>query len=161
MMLHECAASFTTVSKYYDTAVIALLKILKIFLKCIGVAFDCQWAERVRETIPQCTSAMKRAAVGVDFGNFHQYIVCTKCHSLYNYNDCIELINGKETPKKCRHKEYPNHPQQQHHKECGESLLKYVKKRNGQMKLVLRKVYCYSPLIHFLYKAITQSPWNN
>ena len=60
--------------------------------------------------------------------SFEQFVVCPSCHAIYNFDDCvIKTHNGKEESAKCKHVQFPNHPQAQFRKECVEDLLKHVK----------------------------------
>ena len=40
-----------------------------------------------------------------------EYVVCSKCHTLYSPTQCVHIVNGAEEPKKCSHIEFPHHPQ--------------------------------------------------
>lgn len=77
--------------------------------------------------------------------HFIEFVVCPKCHSVYNYKDCYVTKAGKKESKACEHVSFPNHPQQSGRKKCGTLLLKKVKSGRGY-KLVPIKVYPYQPL---------------
>ena len=77
--------------------------------------------------------------------NFKKYIVCIKCFSLYNYLDCLQVVEEIKVSKPCNHVVFPNHYLAQFRKPCGEMLLKTIE-INGQTKLVGKKIFCYKSL---------------
>lgn len=54
---------------------------------------------------------------------FMEYIACPKCHSLYDFNDCIETSGSNKKSRKCCYIEFPNHTQQSRRVPCGSPLL--------------------------------------
>ncbi len=73
------------------------------------------------------------------------YVVCPKCHSIYEFDNCVyTTASGKES-KKCCHVEMPEHPHQRQRYECGFLLLKKQHTKKGY-RLVPHKVYPYRPL---------------
>lgn len=81
--------------------------------------------------------------LGFDQDKFVKYVVCPKCDSLYNFDDCFELRNRKRVSKNCAFVEFPNHRQLFRRTSCGEPLLREVTLKSGQTKLYPFKVYCY------------------
>lgn len=43
--------------------------------------------------------------------SFVTYVVCPKCDSMYNYDDCVLSHGITKESKHCKHIAYPNHPQ--------------------------------------------------
>ena len=64
---------------------------------------------------------------GIASREFIEYVVCPCCHSVYEYEDCIQSVGGETISKCCRHVSYPNHPQPSRRKQCGAILLKKVR----------------------------------
>ena len=56
-----------------------------------------------------------------------QYVVCTKCSSLYPPNDCIVNSGSAVVSRKCPFIEFPNHPQRHRRTSCDNLLMKKVK----------------------------------
>ena len=81
--------------------------------------------------------------LGIDQDKFIKYVVCPKCDTLYNFDDCYELQNRKRVSKKCTFIEFPNHRQHFRRTQCGEPLLREVTLKSGQTRLYPFKVYCY------------------
>lgn len=89
--------------------------------------------------IPAATSMMSGEA------NFHCYVVCPKCHAMYDSKACSEVSAGFEVSKTCQHIEFPNHCQTSRRNKCGADLLQRVK-IGGKYKLKPFKIYCYNSL---------------
>ena len=96
---------------------------------------------------PQSFS-MAQKCVGLLSQSFEQFVVCPPCHTIYNFDNCvIKTYDGKEKSAKCKHVQFPNHPQAQFRKECGEDLLKHVKgNRTKGSSVQAKKQYCYQNL---------------
>ena len=121
-----------------------LFSFLKHFLYLLSTnaSFLCD----IMKKIP-LSFAMAQKNVGLQSPSFEQYVVCPKCHSVYNFDDCItKTSNGKWVSAKCKHVQFPNHPQAQFRKECGEELLKHVKRGQSEGSLQAKKQYCYQNL---------------
>ena len=61
--------------------------------------------------------------LGIDKDEFMKYVVCPKCGTLYNFDDCYVLHHRKRVSKNCTFVEFPNHRQHFRRTECGEPLL--------------------------------------
>ncbi|CAC5425176.1 unnamed protein product [Mytilus coruscus] len=85
--------------------------------------------------------------IGFKKDNFTKYVICKKCYKLYNYDDCMHIIEGQQVSKTCQNIRFPNHPQIGRRKVCGELLLKVVQLQRN------RKLYPY--IKHFVI-----SLWN-
>ena len=78
---------------------------------------------------------------------FTRFVVCPKCYKLYHYGECIIKSGSHKSSSKCNHISFPNHPQQQHRRPCGQHLLKTIQLlTSGQKVLYPFKVYCYKSL---------------
>ena len=70
--------------------------------------------------------------IGLKKDYFSILVVCTKCFSLYKYDDCILKVEGKLQSKRCSHIQYPNHSQSACRKACGNILIKTVTLTGGK-----------------------------
>jgi hypothetical protein len=70
--------------------------------------------------------------------NFKKYVVCKKCFTLYDYDDCIDVIEVCKVSKFCDNVAYPCHRSPHLRRACGETLLKIVRSQNGD-QLILSK----------------------
>lgn len=95
--------------------------------------------------------------LGIDQDKFVKYVVCPKCHTLYNFDDCYMLCNRKRVSKNSTFVEFLNHRQHFHRTECGEPLLREVTLKSGQTKLYPFKVYCYQSVVDTL-RCFIQRP---
>ena len=77
--------------------------------------------------------------------NFIEYVVCPRCNSVYEYEDCVQVRNGVKKGKLCSHVTFPSHPQQSQRTPCNTQLLKKVKSGKGY-SLVPFCVHPYYPL---------------
>ena len=87
---------------------------------------------------------------GVNFKrhNFTKYVVCTKCNSLYNYDDCHQKRGSVVTSTKCSFKQFQNSSL------CNNQLLKSVELSSGKKLLYPYKVYCYGGLKNSLERLL-------
>ena len=74
-------------------------------------------------------------------------MVCPKCHSIYNYEDCVNRsrCHGGLISKLCKHIAYPNHPHKSRQTPCDTLLLKTAKTKHG-ISLQPFKKYLYRSL---------------
>lgn len=96
-------------------------------------------------SFPKSLHLLKKQ-LGFDQDKFVKYVVCPKCDSLYNFDDCFELRNRKRVSKNCAFVEFPNHRQLFRRTSFGEPLLREVTLKSGQTKLYPFKVYCYQSI---------------
>ena len=88
-----------------------------------------------------------RKLLGLLYDQFVEYVVCPSCHSIYDYSQCYRQdVQGKKFSKRCWYVRFPNHPFQQHRKECGIFLLESVQTRISNIILRPRMTFCYRPL---------------
>ena len=125
-----------------NAAMKVLFTLLRHFLNLLSRcgSYMCE----IAMNYPQSFS-MAQKYVGLLSQSFEQFVVCPPCHAIYNFDNCIiKTYDGKEESAKCKHAQFPNHPQAQFRKECGEDLLKHVKgNRTKGSSLQAKKQYCY------------------
>ena len=86
--------------------------------------------------------------------DYIEYVVCTKCCTLYNLSECIIDNHVHKESKKCSFIHFPNHPQTSRRKACNEILMKEVKIGKNYI-FVPWKIYIYRSIIYAL-KDIAQ-----
>ena len=59
--------------------------------------------------------------------DYVEYVVCTKCYTLYDLSECIIDNHGQQESKRCCFIQFPNHPHPSRHKTCNEVLMIIVK----------------------------------
>ena len=143
-------SSFCTLS---DNALEILLSFLRAAFDSLGTLFPVVAGLAV--LFPRSVHLLWKQ-LGLDKDRFIKYVVCPKCHTLYVFDDCYELLRGRRVSKKCSFFQFPNHRQHFRRTKCGEPLLKEVSLKTGQTKLYPCKVYCYNSVIsnlrHFLQR---------
>ena len=87
---------------------------------------------------------MVRKYFKLDRDTFIKFVVCPSCHSLYNYEELLEMTDGKV--RKCSFVMFPKHTHRSMRKPCGHDLLKKVMLSSGHYKYYPLKVYCYNQL---------------
>lgn len=81
--------------------------------------------------------------LGIDDKGVINYVVCTKCHFIYNPEDrVIKECTAKVESKLCNHIKYPNHPHYSKRQPCNTPLMK---ERNS-VHLHLFESFPYCPL---------------
>ena len=116
--------------------------------------FQCPPLVKFSEQIP-VTICSAYSRIGLRDNEFISYVVCSACHSVYQYEDCFVTIAGRKVSKDCWHVAYPNHPQITRRKKCGAKLLKTVKSGKGY-HLAPIKVYPYFPLKNSLQRVLSR-----
>ena len=98
-----------------------------------------------------------RKQLAVDQDKFIKYIMCPKCNSLYNFNDCYETLHRRRVSKTCSFIQFPHLRRPFRRTACGELLLKEVSLKSGETKLYPFKVYSYNSVTESL-KYFLQRP---
>ena len=130
-----------------DNALDILLAFLKALFESLGTLFPVLASFAV--LFPKSLHLLRKQ-LGIDEDKFIKYVVCSKCHSLYMFDDCYDTVRGKRVSKKCSYVQYPNHRQHFRRTKCNEPLLKEVTLKSGGTKLYPIKVYCYNSVINSL-----------
>ena len=130
---------FQTLHFIPDRAIAWLLKFIYVLLRFLGAYSPI--IARASEIFP--STLYLRDKYSVWKNNFKRYVVCKECHTLYNYEDCIEQsgtgTRAKTKAKACSHRSFS--------RICGGSLLKEVASLSGNIKLYPYRVFCYKSVI--------------
>lgn len=152
MLIFLCLwSSFCSLS---DNAFDILLAFLRTVFDSMGTIFPLLASFAV--IFPKSVHLLRKQ-LGIDQDKFIKYVVCPKCHSLYNFDDCYETLYRRKVSKKCTFVQYPHHCQHFRRTQCNEPLLKEVSLKTGETKLYPFKVYCYNSIIENL-KQFLQRP---
>ena len=100
------------------------LEILLEFLRAVfeSMATIVPLIGSFASAFPKSLHLLKRQ-LGFDQHKFVKYVVCPKCDTLYNFDDCFILQNRKRVSKNCTFVEFPNHRQHFRRTQCGKPLL--------------------------------------
>ena len=127
-----------------ERALTALLRFLKYVILALGLAFQNHQLTAMSDRIP-VTIMKAEKLLGIDDKGIINYVVCSKCHSVYEYKDCVkEKHNGLVEAKLCSFVKYPNHCHQSKRKPCQSPLFKETTAVNKHLQAI--KVYPYFPL---------------
>ena len=148
-------SSFSSLS---DNALEILLTFLRAMFDSMGTIFPVVASFAV--LFPKSVHLLRKQ-LGLDKDRFIKYVVCPKCHTLYNFDDCYEVVCGRKVTKKCTFVQFPNHRQHFRRTKCGEPLLKEVSLKSGGIKLYPHKVYCYNSIIDNLRQFLQRPGFVN
>ncbi|CAG2220276.1 unnamed protein product [Mytilus edulis] len=125
-----------------DAAVTLLLNILSAFFKLLST--NSEVCSKIESSFPgnmyQLSKLLKSNML-----DFKQYVVCTKCYSLYDFDDCFHVVEGLRFSNTCSYVEFPNHRLPHLRKRCNEPLLKEINNSSSKI-LVPYKIYCYKSI---------------
>lgn len=131
------------------TAVALLLQFLKIFFTVLARIAPA--LSDINKHFPPTIYQMEKL-LGINEEALIRYVVCSKCYSVYNYNDCITEAGSTQVARLCRFQS-SNFGQP-----CNGTLLKRVElAKNKNVVLYPIKVYCYIPLQYYL-SALLKRP---
>jgi hypothetical protein len=88
-----------------DIAVGLLLKLISLFL--LIIAFSSERCREFYNIFPKNLYSLTKFVKSEI--SFDQYVVCLKCYSLYNYDNCYVCIEGINVLRTCTFVEFPNH----------------------------------------------------
>lgn len=139
-----------------DSGIAVLVVFLHHFLHLLSSVSKSEFVGKMADACPSSLFAVRKL-LGVNQDQFSQYVACTKCHSIYEYEQCIQTrSDGSKISRHCWYVQNPNHPHQRQRKPCGTILLDSFKSRNGCVTLKPRKVFCYRSLKESLTHLLKQ-----
>ena len=86
--------------------------------------------------------------------SFTKYVVCRKCHALYDFAGCTEKIGSRIVTKGCSCIPFPNHPYKSKRVPCNSPLLKSVELKSGKSFFYPYKIYSYKSIKSSLEKLL-------
>lgn len=134
---------FQIAYKIPGNAIVILLRFFKYLLFIIGKCFGVEALQqdlKIPQSIHGCCSL-----TGITHKPFKEFIVCPTCHTLFD-PAVTELVEGTSTNRRsarCKHVQFPHHPQQRFCSACNAVLMNEVKKTRNRIDFKPRKVYCY------------------
>ncbi len=100
------------VAKITDTALVMILKFLKLLIAYLGTAFCCPSLAVLANDIPSSLYKAKQI-LGISTKSMCRYIVCPKCNCVYKGDEFPLTVRelGNETSARCPYIAFPLHPQ--------------------------------------------------
>jgi hypothetical protein len=115
--------------------------------KCSEMAvISSQWMAGLAVVFPE-TLYYFRKGIGLVNDAFIKYVVCPKCHALYEFDKCHRAVGSTRVSNKCTFVKFPNHRQRWRRQWCETVLLKEITLQCGNKKLYPHKIYCYKSMI--------------
>ena len=85
-----------------NAAMTSLIRFLKYFIQIVGHAFQINKMNLLADNVPLTLKGMQRSLGLENKDWFVEFVVCPKCHSIYEYKDCVvRLANGGKESKLC------------------------------------------------------------
>ena len=137
---------FHLVYRLSERAVGTLLGFICALINFLALTTGHGLLLQIAQALPKTMHTIRRASKKDDYV---EYVVCSKCSSLYRLSECISDNHGQQESKRCTYVEFPDHPHLYRRDPCNEILLKRVKISN-KYKLVPRKVYVYRSILQSL-----------
>lgn len=137
-----------------DSALEFLIKFLAVFFEVFTT--ECDRPSNTSDVLPKTLYSFRKF-LSIDKKYFTKYVACLKCNNLYNIDSCLIRHGGETKSKDCEHVKYPNHPQRQHRKKCGQPLMKCIKSVSGKETFYPYKTYCYRSIKQSL-KVLLERP---
>lgn len=109
-----------------DAGIAILILFIYNLLKMVSSVANSNVIESWTNSFPK-TLLSVRSPVFHDSIRYDIYVACPKCHSLYNFEDCIGKSGSRMNVVLCKHKEYPNHPVSHYRSACNTPLLRICK----------------------------------
>ena len=141
---------FRAIYRISDHATTILLKFFKKLFSLMSSLLALEQLQRVADKFP-VTLNQSLKIVSSNTNTWKEYIVCTKCHTLYSPE------NIQDTEILCTHVEYPDHPQLTFRVPCGNSLFKTVRRKAGNTSFIPKKLFYYREIKDSI-KAILMQP---
>lgn len=129
-------------TKYYipDASINLLVRFFCVFLSVTG-RFST-FMKELADVFPTSLLALLSFIKGKI--PFTKFVVCRKCHTLYDFDSCHEKIGSQMKSKSCATVSFPDHPHVSRRGPCNCPLLKSVEVRSGKMFLYPHKIFCYT-----------------
>ena len=123
-----------------DTAIESIFRILSTLFLYLSQVVGIPFCAALAGSFPKTILAASRI-VGLESNKFEKFVVCQRCHFLYTYEDCFQLIGSRRMPKQCSHVQFSCHPQRQYRQPCNEVLFRQIK--SSKQSYFPLRTYCY------------------
>ena len=103
-----------------------MFRFIKYFIYLLAFSYQAPKLKKLSDEIPVTTTTAEKL-LQIDNLGIVEYVVCPKCHSVYDYENCVvTLRSGKKESKTCCFVKYPSHPHPSKRLPCNTLLLKTV-----------------------------------
>ena len=110
-----------------NAGLLALLLFLQKLFQLLASNYNGGIIHEIYSGFPKTRNAALQL-IGINTNAFIQYIVCPKCHAVFDYEFGFTKEGGNELPKQCPHVEMPNHPHVLQRKPCSAYLMQTFSK---------------------------------
>lgn len=92
-----------------DNAFEFMLKVVSLFIHKITELSNCKTLQLLAQKFPASLFMFQKLLNLKKKSAFKKYVVCVKCHSLYDFDSCRMKLHGEFVSAKCCFKRFPNH----------------------------------------------------
>ena len=135
-----------------ELAIGTLLGFIRALINFLALTTGHGLLLQIAEVLPKSMYTIRIVSKKDDYV---EYVVCSKCSSLYCVSECIIGNHGQQQSKRCTYVEFPDHPPLYRCNPCNEILMKRVK-IGTKYKLVPRKVYVYRSILQSLKDRLSE-----
>lgn len=128
-----------------ERAMSLILTFLRLLLNYVSIMSQTPLFIHLSSKIPKSLNTIRKLIHNKSNG-LCEFVVCSKCHALYEPSKCIVKEHGQEQSKYCDYIEYPRHPHSSRRLKCNTPLMKWVRV-GGKSKLVPCKTFLYHSVI--------------
>ena len=137
------------------------ITLLLNFLKCLllwlySLNPNTSSLKMIAEKMPSNVYFLKKLVGKERESEITLLVSCPKCHSVYQYKDCIVNRGGQTISLRCSYVEYPNHPHVRRRAQCGTVLMKSINK-GSKSNLIPRKLYPYISIKNSLSRLCSRT----
>jgi hypothetical protein len=128
-----------------DASLSMLIAFMCAFLKLFQTVTNNDVISEWITNFPSSLQSVRLQLTG-DNIKFYEYIVCRKCHSLYDYDACVIRSGRIQMSKKCQYIQFPNHPNVSFRSPCNSDFLCSVMQHSNSKCLKPHKSFSYQSL---------------
>lgn len=138
---------FQALHSITDRAVTWLIHFLSTLLMFLATLSKCDKIQRIYHLFPNSLYRFKQYINNrCGPSEITKYAVCSKCETLYSFDDCIEKRReGVYVSQMCSHDEFGCAP-------CTTELLKKIVSKSRNPRIYPHKVYCYTAIMSSLQR---------
>ena len=138
-----------------DAGILMMLSFVKTFVGYCGKAFRLEKMQTLSNVLPSSLYQAKKFLGKLD-DTFDRYVVCSACHALYKFNECITQ-GGRKESRTCSFVRFPRHIQARMRAPCGNILLKKARSPTGTIYLAPFQTFCYKSIASSLQDVLNRS----
>lgn len=134
--------SWQAIFRIPDVAIGVILKFFRILFLKLSEITKSEDLQLLHRLFPENLNHARKLQ-DINRDDYEKFVVCSRCHSTYNYSDCV----GKDGINKCTFVPFPRHKQKRMRTPCNHLLMKTIKTASGKHTTMPMKIFCYRSII--------------